>query len=269
MTSPLLEEGGLWSSCTCARKGKKVPKLVSGKIADEKQVARLVREGKLPIIAVPRVDLEGDNGIKQVFMAEYDGGVELTIIFDDEDRPHPLSDLIYDLIRQPLFGRSEDIESIFINGTPSGDAAESIDFPGTYADGATWQAVAPLHGHATVPIAKFESRPCWEAGQCPVVWTNTWSHLFGETNANPGMDMVFYSPAHAADALKSLQSLTALPEDEYPVYHGSRADVDSKFHGLVGSFAKTMSIEKRTSIGREKTRHVLDSTSSSTSETQV
>lgn len=243
--------------CACARKGAKVPKLISGELVDENIVARLVGAGKLPMIAIPRYDLEGDNGIKQVFISEYEGGIEVTVIFEDEDRPNPVSDLIYDLIRRPLFGRSEDIESIFVNGS-RGAPAESIDFPGTYADGATWKALAPLHGTATVPIAKFERRQHegWEAGQCPVVWVNTWSHLFGEANANPDMEMVYCSPAHAADAARSRSANTALPEDVYPVYWGSRADVDAKFDGLVGSFAKTMSSDKRAAIGRQRTRHV-------------
>ena len=243
-----------FAGCCSSRDGPRKPKLISGDPVDEETVRRLVAEGRLPVFAIPRFDLQGDNGIKQVFIAEYEGGVEITIIFEDEDRPNVFSDMLYDFIRRPLFGRSEDIESIFLNSTNAHPS--SIDFPGTYADGATWKALAPFHGTATVPIASFEHRPHegWANDlPGPVVWVNTWSHLFGEANANPEMEMVFCSAAHAASAPGE-----PTVQHAYPVYHGSRADVDSKFHGLVSSFAKTMSAEKLVQIGKRKTSSVVE-----------
>lgn len=247
---------------TCCGAGRKrIPTLIDGEPCDDTTVKRLAAAGTLPVFAIPKVDLAGDNGIKQVFMAEYEGGVELTVIFDDEDRPDAVSDFIYDMIRMPLFGRSEDIESIFVECKANPMKVESIEFPGTYSDGADWAAAAPLHGHATVPIGKFERRELGKASPRksrlfgaadtgPLIWINTWSHLFGETNANPKMEMVFCTVAAAADAAEHNARGVALPADLYPLYHGSRAEVDAKFKGLVGSFAKTMDEEKMQRIGK-------------------
>ena len=40
--------------------------------------------------------------------------MEWTIIFEDEDRPDRCSSLCYDLLRRPLFGRWEDVETLIV-----------------------------------------------------------------------------------------------------------------------------------------------------------
>ena len=46
----------------------------------------------LPVYALPKVDIAKGNGIKQVFLAEYENGFQLTIVFEDEDRPSAVTD---------------------------------------------------------------------------------------------------------------------------------------------------------------------------------
>jgi hypothetical protein len=247
----------------CCGATKRRQKLIPGKAAEKDMVEALAAAGQLPIFAIPRVDIDGDNHIKQVFIAEYEGGLELSVIFADEDRPSKISDCIYDMIRAPLFGRSEDIETLYVNlvkGDGAGGAGavpgsvSGLEFPGTYAADFTWASAAPRHGTATVLLQDFEQRESAATPGCkgPVVWVNTWSHLFGEKNANPAMEMVFCSAA-ASEGRRS----EPWPEHLYPVYIGSRAEVDSKFKGLVSSFAKTMSGAKRKTLGRRTTRSKL------------
>merc|ERR1712048_1430641 len=81
-------------------------------------------------------------------------GVEVTVIFSDEDRPSHWQDVAYDTIRKPLFGRSEDIETFtFVRG-PSG-AFESLHFEGTYSGDQDWSCQVPEHMSETVPISEF------------------------------------------------------------------------------------------------------------------
>merc|ERR1712232_261160 len=52
-----------------------------------------------PIIMMPEKDVEAGNGIEEVCFGQVDEGVEVTIVFADEDRPNKCEDFIYDHIR--------------------------------------------------------------------------------------------------------------------------------------------------------------------------
>jgi len=67
----------------------------------------------VPYFMIPKKDIEGENGIVEVAFGEAEdvNGVEVTVVFKDEDRPNHVEDVVYDAIRKPLFGRSEDIET--------------------------------------------------------------------------------------------------------------------------------------------------------------
>jgi len=219
--------------------------LIKGTPLDETMALRLLQEGRLPVYALPKADTVEGNGIKQVFIAEYENGVEFTVVFMDEDRPSKLTDAVYDALRKRLFGRVEDIETHFVNGA----SPDALEFPGTYSANFDWNAAAPLHGTVTVPLDRFEQRvhsSCMSA-EGPVVWTNTWSHLFGEKNANPEMEMCFYSAAPQPSADGADAPLAT--ELTYPLFHGSRDEVDRRFKGLIKSFKSTTSPEKRAMLG--------------------
>ena len=57
------------------------------------------------------------------------------------------------------------------------------------------------------------------------------------------------SSSRTPSSADALASDATLPDDVYPLFHGSRAEGDAKFRGLVGSFAKTMDEAKLKKIG--------------------
>jgi len=164
-----------------------------------------------PIFMLPQVDVDGDNDVCEVCFGEVDGGVEVTVVFKDEDRPSQCQDCIYDFIRRPLFGRAEDIETFTFLRGPSGEF-ESLKFEGTASGEQTWAAQMPAHETATIPLSEFQTQD----GRV-VVWVNVWNHLFGPKNNNPTMEMV--------------------AQGEYVCSRGTRAETDARYAGLITKVA--------------------------------
>lgn len=168
-----------------------------------------------PIFMIPQKDIvDGDNGITEVAFGESEvvNGVEVTVIFKDEDRPNHMEDIVYDAIRKPLFGRTEDIETFtFVRGEDG--AFHTILFKGTYSgDEQDWSCKAPKHMTEEVSIADFS-----KDGDRTLIWVNVWNHLFGRKNNNPNMEM---------------QRV-----EDYPCTSGTRAKVDSRYKGMVTTLA--------------------------------
>lgn len=170
---------------------------------------------------LPKQDIEADNGIVEVAFGEAEdvNGVEVTVIFKDEDRPRHVEDLIYDVIRKPLFGRSADIETFtFVRG-PCGKGFVSIMFKGTYSGDQDWSCKVPSHMTETVDISEFmhaeSSDGCHSCRT--LLWVNVWNHLFGTKNNNPDMTLVRV--------------------DDYPCTQGTRKEVDGRYHGMITTVA--------------------------------
>ena len=178
------------------------------------------------------------NGIETVYMAEYAGGVEITVEFADEDYPGMcgLLDCTYDCIRRPLYGRKKDIETFFVL---QGDKDQAtVHFPGTYS-GPTqnYQTKNPKHLNATVPPADFEREACQDDKDgALVVWVNTWNHLFGPKNNNPDMELVRVSA----------------PTDFVLRLGFSRHEVDAQYKGCITSVSDTIPEKIQTQLGQRK-----------------
>lgn len=170
----------------------------------------------MPIFMVPEIDVDekGDNGIIEIAFAESEemNGVEVTVIFKDEDRPSHVEDVIYDAIRKPIFGRSEDIETFtFVRGE-SGGSFEKMHFKGTYSGDQNWSCKVPAHLSEEVDISRFSKE-----GNRTVIWINVWNHLFGPENTNPDMKIARV--------------------DDYPCTSGTRKQVDTRYKGMISSIA--------------------------------
>lgn len=189
---------------------------------------------KLPVLAHPQLDVEQGNGVSAVAVAWYERGLEITVRFLDEDRPHPCSDRAYDCLRTPLFGRRSDIETFFIL-----HADGDVFFPGTASGDAGWSAMAPAHVTAAIPLDQFERD---EAGR-PIVYVNTWSHLFGHKNNNAHMALVRSRPAAGAAVADDGAA------DMYPVLSATRAEVDAEYRGYIRSLSATMTPALQLKLG--------------------
>jgi hypothetical protein len=199
--------------------------------ASAEDLNTLRSRGHLPCVACPSVDFEGHNQLQTIYVAVYENGTELTLLFLDEDRPNACEDCLYDTIRRPLFGRFSDIETLFI-------VNDTVDFPGTHAGAQNWTAKVPSHNESTLELSVFEKKE-----ECPVLWINTWNHLIGEKNNNTEMDMT-YQCAQSAGGIESLEN------KDFVVRIGSREEVDERFKGCITSVSAVMTIERAKKLGK-------------------
>ena len=87
----------------CSKEGAQLP------AATAEEIERIRSAGHLPVVATPAVDFHGKNQLQTVYIAQYENGAEITLLFLDEDRPNMCEDCLYDTIRRPLFGRYSDV----------------------------------------------------------------------------------------------------------------------------------------------------------------
>ena len=121
----------------CSTEGEELPH------ATAEEIEKIRSNSHLPVVAGPTVDFQGLNQLQTVYIAEYENGAEITLLFLDEDRPNACEDCLYDTIRRPLFGRYSDVETIIIIGN-------DVIFPGTYSGDQTWKEKVPQHNETTV-----------------------------------------------------------------------------------------------------------------------
>lgn len=197
----------------------------------EMDLNTLKERGHLPCFGTPSVDFDGKNQLQTLYVASYENGAELTLLFLDEDRPNPCGDCLYDTMRRPLFGRFSDIETVIIIN-------DKVHFPGTYSADQTWKARKPAHNETVIDLASFERNKANE----PIIWINTWNHLMGEKNNNSTMPITYQYAQEAA-------GLESLSNKDFVVRKGSREEVDARFKGLMTSVATVMIPERREKLG--------------------
>jgi len=203
--------------------------------ATENEIEELQQKGYNIVVAGPTHDFRGENELVTVYVAVYENGCEITMLFLDEDRPNKCEDCLYDHIRRPLFGRSSDIESVIIIN-------DEMVFPGTYSGDQTWKEKVPSHGETSVALDQFDRHG---EDQNMIVWVNTWNHLFGEKNTNPDMEITYQ---HALPAGSSKDGSNVSTDFVYR--KGSRAEVDARFKGLITSLSDVMTEERQKVLGK-------------------
>lgn len=200
--------------------------------ATAEELEKIRSKAHLPVVATPSVDFDGNNQLTTVYIAQYENGAEITLLFLDEDRPNACEDFIYDTIRRPLFGRYSDIESVIIIG-------DQMVFPGTYSADQAWSTKVPVHNETAVPLVKFEKHD----GQELILFVNTWNHLLGDHNTNPDLEMT-YQHAQTAGGKEDLKN------KDFVVRKGSRAEVDARFKGIMTSVSAVMTEERAKKLGK-------------------
>lgn len=184
----------------------------------------------LPVFRVPLED--DDCPILAVFVGlEGPTKAELHVVTADEDHPISVVDHLYDAQRwfglvepSPRFpfirrarGRSgyrriADVETVILDLAPSPTAPPTaIRFPGTYSAEQRWDVLLARHHSAEIPWDRFDL----EDGR-PVLYVNTWNHLFSN------------DPSNGCDDHRLV--------GDYPVYLGSRADVQRHFEAVWTNF---------------------------------
>mmetsp|Transcript_57662 Transcript_57662/g.140825 ORF Transcript_57662/g.140825 Transcript_57662/m.140825 type:complete len:226 (+) Transcript_57662:168-845(+) len=218
----------------CSAPGEELP-AVSGE-----ELEKIRNAGFLPVVATPTVDFHGNNQLTTLYVALYENGAEITLLFLDEDRPNQCEDCLYDTIRRPLFGRFSDVESIIVIG-------KDMVFPGTFSADQTWKTKVPSHNEATVPLDKFERHG---DGSEIVIFVNTWNHLLGDSNTNPGEKMTYQHPQLAGSSSGGGGGGDGGTKTSFVVRKGSRAEVDTRFKGLITSVSTVMTEERLKKLGK-------------------
>jgi hypothetical protein len=231
-TKQQLPQQGPVAAVSDSKKTKKVKKNTRGVPELPLVVARDKLQTPPPVFVIPKADAHRDNHLAAVYLCEYEHGTEYTALFLDEDRPNWCEDLFYDAIRRPLFGRTSDIETFFIFH----DDNAAIKFPGCFSADQKWDAAAPHHEVAEIPLCKFETcSTTRQDGSCAtpvVIYVNTWNHLLGNVNNNT--------------------TLATATVDNYEIRYGSRADVDAQFRGLLTSVSKVVTDETAARLGAKR-----------------
>ena len=166
------------------------------------------RRVPLPILMLPRKDLDNGVGVVCVFVdRRRRDRTSLTVVFHDEDHPWTLVDRAYDLFRWSHFRRVMDVETFTYRH--EGDEARpgAIDFDDVFAGDQRWDVLLAEHLSAVVRLDAFEQRD----GR-PVIYVNTWNHMFSQRDNNPGLELVTISA--------------------YPVYQGDREDCEAIFRAV-------------------------------------
>ncbi len=184
----------------------------------------------LPIFRIPLVD--DDCPILAVFVDQTSPeAVQLHVVTADEDHPLPVVDQLYDAQRwfglvEPArtfpfvrrargragYRRIADVETFVIQLDPARPGAPAaIRFPGTYSGDQSWNVLLARHLSATIPWEQFDL----EDGR-PVLHVNTWNHLFSN------------QPTNGCSRHRLVS--------DYPVYRGSRADVQRHFDTVWTNF---------------------------------
>lgn len=160
-----------------------------------------------PVFRVPVVDR--CNPLLAVFVdVDVPAQPEFNVVWKDEDFPIPLVDELYDAERWsgyfrltfsfPFvgfdmgsggFNRRADIEAFAYQLDEAGDVV-AIVFAHTYSAGQTWNVLRVRHRSAVVPIEAFEM-----VDGRPVIYVNTWNHMFSNENTNPGLELIEHSAA--------------------------------------------------------------------------
>lgn len=168
---------------------------------------------ELPVFVTPKTDADKlGKGIERVYYKSSATNndariVEITVVFKSEILPNPLINYLYGLLRAVRYRRLEDIETftLSISKDKKIESVSFVNWSGTYGGSQTYSKIQQVHQKRTLLIGNFE---LYE-GVRPVLYINTWNHLFAEKNTNKEMKSVRIT--------------------QYPVFEGDRNDVEKYY----------------------------------------
>lgn len=141
------------------------------------------QSNNLPVLIQPEEDIRSGNDLLATYCkAEITPqGLEMKIsyVFRDELHPSIWKDRIYRMYRKFKYGRTMDIESVLVRWKANGDL-EEIDLKNVYSGDQVFRSDPVRHYDSVLKPAKMEFR-----NLRPVLFVNTWNHMFGEKDTNP------------------------------------------------------------------------------------
>ncbi|AOP34455.1 hypothetical protein A0128_11710 [Leptospira tipperaryensis] len=164
---------------------------------------------ELPIFVQPENDIVDGNPLEVVYCSarETPSGkrIELSLVFQDERHPALWKDFVYRIYRKFRYGRSKDIESLRLQFSQTGEWT-AIHLKNVYAGEQVFASDPVEHFDSILKPGSVELEE-----KRPVLYVNTWNHMFSEKNRNPSL-----SP-------KKLKN--------YEIRFGTREDLDGFYGG--------------------------------------
>lgn len=139
----------------------------------------------LVLLSQPEADIQDGNELLAVYckseIIPTGAELQLSLVFRDERHPSGWKDFFYRIYRRIRYGRTFDIESFTLLVDPNGKT-ESIRLQNVYSGKQVFEEDPVLHFDAVLSSRDWETK-----NSVPLLHINTWNHMFGEKDNNPGV----------------------------------------------------------------------------------
>ncbi|EMN69802.1 hypothetical protein LEP1GSC100_4424 [Leptospira interrogans serovar Bataviae str. UI 08561] len=138
---------------------------------------------EIPLFIQPAQDVETGNRLEMIYCSKtetiLEKKIELSLVFQDERHPSIWKDKVYRIYRGFKYGRHKDIETLLLEFSKKGELL-NIHLKNVYS-GEQRFAADPVHHFDSI----LKSEQIMRDEGKPVLFINTWNHMFSETNMNP------------------------------------------------------------------------------------
>ncbi|EPG67893.1 hypothetical protein EHQ61_17475 [Leptospira wolffii] len=161
------------------------------------------------LVSQPETDVKSGNVLLAVYckseMIPQGSELQISLVFRDEIHPNSWKDFFYRIYRRFRYGRTYDIESFRLKLDPNGKPV-SLELANVYSGDQIFLQDPVEHFDKTLSSSQMK-----EKNSIPILYSNTWNHMFGEKDNNPD-----------------------LPKQELPIAgsrFGTRSQLDDYFGG--------------------------------------
>lgn len=161
------------------------------------------------LVSQPETDVKSGNELLAVYckseMIPQGSELQISLVFRDEIHPNSWKDFFYRIYRRLRYGRTYDIESFRLKLDPNGKPV-SLELANVYSGDQIFLQDPVEHFDKTLSSSQMK-----EKNSIPILYSNTWNHMFGEKDNNPD-----------------------LPKQELPIAgtrFGTRSQLDDYFGG--------------------------------------
>ncbi|PJZ66310.1 hypothetical protein EHQ27_08470 [Leptospira wolffii] len=161
------------------------------------------------LVSQPETDVKSGNELLAVYckseMIPQGSELQISLVFRDEIHPNSWKDFFYRIYRRFRYGRTYDIESFRLKLDPNGKPV-SLELANVYSGDQIFLQDPVEHFDKILSSSQMK-----EKNSIPILYSNTWNHMFGEKDNNPD-----------------------LPKQELPIAgtrFGTRSQLDDYFGG--------------------------------------
>lgn len=135
------------------------------------------------VLSQPEIDVQTGNDLVGIYCKANITPIgfewEVSLVFRDEIHPSTWKDFFYRIYRRIRYGRTYDIESFLVRLEPDGKTFQ-LDLKNVYSGDQIFQEDPVVHKDKILSSSLLENR-----NSLPILYVNTWNHMFGEKDNNP------------------------------------------------------------------------------------